>query len=166
MPVSKALLDTLEINRRAVVMTESEFRRTLQDMLVSGIRSCEGRLCIVRPESSGGRASAYSLRGQQNIARDRRIVIVRTASRFTGRSFVESTAKALGLRFARSTQIAELLETIAVALARQDTRMLIFENMPPDFGGRFVGEVLEELLRRGLQIACLFTSAEPARDIG
>jgi hypothetical protein len=163
--VSKALLDTLEINRRAVVMTEREFRRTIQDMLVSGIRSREGRLFIVRPESSGGRVSAYSLGGQQNIARDRRIVIVRRASRFTGRSFVESTAKALGLRLL-GVPISELLETIAMALVRQDTRMLIFENMPPDFGGRFVGEVLKELLLRGLQIACVFTDAGPARDIG
>ena len=162
MQKSKARLDTIEIVRRAVEpLSKRELEQTLEHMCRSDAGSREGRLCIVRKARSMFDGEAAVRTFVRDVIRGRApamacpLVVVRLKSPCTLRSFVERTASALGLRDQRTTSVANTLGAIASILTRQRIRIMIFEDMPADFGGPWVIEAVKGFARQGMQIVCV-----------
>jgi hypothetical protein len=131
-----------EVDRRTVEpLSEWELEQTLEHMCRSDAGSREGRLCIVRKTRSTFDGQAAVRRLISDVIRERgtaiacRLVVVRLKSPCTVRSFAERTASALGLPDQRRSSLANVLEAIASILTGRRIRIVIFENMPADFGG-------------------------------
>jgi len=172
MQISKARLDTVEIDRRAVEpLSKSELEHTLQDMWRSDTGSHAGKLCIVRKAWSmfDGEAAVRTFVNEVISGRAAAIapppVVVRLKSPCTLRSFAERTASALGLPDQRRNRVASALEAIASILTRRRIRIVIFENMPADFGGQGVLDVVKVFLRQGRQIVCIVLKCVPDRSV-
>jgi hypothetical protein len=84
----------------------------------------------------------------------RPIVVVRTDAHCTAKSVLRSAAEALGTLHHPSMSIAETCLRVQAA-AEQQTRIIVFDNLPHNFGGEFVAGVLWRLRKGGSQIVCI-----------
>jgi hypothetical protein len=159
MQKSKVRLDIIEIGRRAVEpLSKRELEQTLERMWHSDAGSREGELCIVRkatPMEAAVRTFVSDVIRGRAPAIACPLVVVRLKSPCTLKSFAECTASALGLPDQQPMTNAHTLEGISSILTRRRIRIVIFENMPADFGDRKVLEVLNVLVREGTQVVCI-----------
>ena len=162
MQKSTARLEMIEIDHRSVEpLSKRELEQTLEHMWLSDVGSREGRLCIVRKARSmfDGKAAVRTF--VSGVIRGRApaiacpLVVVRLESPCTLRSFAERTASALGLLDQRRTSVANTLKAIASILTRQRIRIMIFEDMPADFGGPWVIKAAKGFALQGMQIVCV-----------
>jgi hypothetical protein len=61
--------------------------------------------------------------------------------------------------------VAHACSTVLRMAELQQTRMIIFDNMPYNFGGKYVASVLRELRRGGLQIVCILQGATGKQQV-
>ena len=141
-------------------------------------RSREGRLCVLRRADGvyvndavrgfakrvcrrlpAAKIEDASLASIMQLASDvvyRPIVVVRTQPPCTPKSVLRGAAKALDMPYDPTRMgAAAACERVQAMANRQQTRMIIFDNLPPDFGGKFVADALRRLREGGLQIVCI-----------
>jgi hypothetical protein len=110
-----------------------------------------------RPKIEGSRLASVARLGAD--APDLPIIVVRASRHSTPKSILTGTLESLGHlylgSFSERVTTLDLCETVLKALRLQGTKMIIFENLPDDFGGKFVASVLGTLRRHGLQILCI-----------
>jgi len=140
-----------------------EIDKTLEGMWRSGTGSREGRLCVLR---SADRVHVDALRRfAKRVSRRpvqhssdaiyRPIVVVRTDAHSTSKSVLRTAAKALDTLHHPSMSVAETCAMVRAAAEQQQTRIIVFDNLPDNFGGQFLTDALRRLRKGGLQIVCI-----------
>jgi len=158
-----------------------EVDTTLEEMWRSGRRSREDRLCVLRSADGvhvdalrrfakrvswrlpGARiedANLGSIVQHSSHATCRPIVVVRTDAHCTAKSVLTAASQALGTH--PSMSIAETCTRVQEVAEQQQTRIIVFHNLPHNFGGEFVAHVLWRLRKGGLHIVCILQ--ETARN--
>jgi hypothetical protein len=154
-----------------------EIDRTLEEMWRSGRRSREGRLCVLRSADGvhvkdavrrfakrvcrrlpAAKIEDASLASIVQLASDtiyRPIVVVRTQARCTAKSVLRAAAKALGTLHDPRMSVAETCAMVKAAADHQQTRIIIFDNLPHNFGGEPLADALRQLRKGGSQIVCI-----------
>jgi hypothetical protein len=153
-----------------------EIDRTLEKMWRSGGRSREGRLCVLR-SADGVHVDAlrrfakrvsrrlpaakieYATLGlivqHSSDAIYRPIVVVRAKAPYTPKSVLKAAAKALGILHHPRMSVAETCARVQAAADHQQTRIIIFDNLPHNFGGELLADALRHLRMGGSQIVCI-----------
>jgi hypothetical protein len=166
------------IDHFAIEPIEAEdIDRSLEEMWRSGRRSREGRLCVLRsadgvnvkdalrrfakrvsrrlPAAKVEDASLASIVQLASEAIYRPIVVVRTKAPYTPKSVLKAAAKALGILHHPRMSVAETCARVQAAADHQQTRIIIFDNLPHNFGGELLADALRHLRMGGSQIVCI-----------
>jgi hypothetical protein len=110
-----------------------------------------------RPNIEGSRLASVVRIGADAL--NRPLVVVQAPRRCTPKSILTGTLKALGdpwiAPFYQRTTAWRLCTMVQEMTKLQQTKMIIFENLPHGFGGEYIASVLGALRRHGLHIVCI-----------
>jgi hypothetical protein len=74
---------------------------------------------------------------------------------FARRQALKAAAKALSILHHPRMSVAETCARVEAAADHQQTRIIIFDNLPHNFGGEFLADALRHLRMGGSQIVCI-----------